>query len=71
MNLTSKPSVPSTRIVRGLRRVLAPIALGALVPFAAGCAPAEPDLEDFWEVDLERAREVALDSGRALLVVFR
>jgi hypothetical protein len=44
------------------------VAFGALGP---ACGPAEPDLADFWVVDLERAREIAVDSGRPMLVVFR
>ncbi len=49
-------------------RLLAPTAIA--LGFAA-CAPSKPEMQDFWYLDLERGEEVAAQSSRPMLVVFR
>jgi hypothetical protein len=57
-----------------LRQVL-PLFAGACVVVALACGGGErsapPEKQDFWYLDLARGLEVAAETGRPLLAVFR
>jgi hypothetical protein len=54
-----------------MARSRALLASGAAVLALSSCEPAEPELPDFWIPDLDRGVEVAAETGRPMLVVFR
>ena len=39
--------------------------------FAAACPRQEPSLDAFWRTDLGQAAQVAYETGKPMLVVFR